>query len=299
MTKRQMARLTGLAMLLLAALSPAAAVPALADGPQPVQAGGQPANDGGNVDLSQVRFDPHLDAQLPLDLVLHDEEGRSVRLGDFFGSRPVVFTLNDFNCQNLCPLQLQTLADAMVQVPFKLGDEYAALSVSINPRDGAEDATATKAEMMHRYAARKDVGDPAAGWHFLTADQTTIDRLTRTVGFMYAYDPQQGDYAHPIGTMVLTPDGRVARYLFGMDFPPNSLRLALNEASQRKIGTAVDAVLLLCYHYSLSTGRYTPVVMTAVRFVGIATVLALGSFLVVMWRRDWKQGRAAGGMKQP
>jgi protein SCO1/2 len=288
--------LAGLVMLLWVLLL--TAIPASADNPPPDQAG----NPTGTVDLREVRFDPHPGAQLPRDLTLQDENGQSVRLGDFFGSRPIVFTLNDFNCQNLCPLQLQTLADTMVQVPFKLGGDYQAISVSINPRDGAEDATATKAELMHRYSPRHDVLNPEAGWHFLTADQATIDRLTQTVGFRYAYDAQQEDFAHPVGTMILTPDGRVARYLYGMDFPPNDLRLALTEASQRTIGNATEAVLLLCYHYSLTSGRYTPAVMTAVRAVGIATVLALGGFLGVMWRRDFNQSRAArqpGGTKQP
>lgn len=245
-------------------------------------------SDEGPVDTREVGFDPHLDRQIPLDLAFRDETGRSVKLGDYLGSKPVILTMNDLNCQNLCPLALQTLVDIMVQVPFKLGNEFDVVTVSINPANTPEDATAMKAELIHRYA-RRDVTNAAGGWHFLTGDKATIDQLAQTVGFRYAYDAAQKDYAHPIGSILLTSQGQVARYLYGMDFAPNDLRLGLVEASQNKISRPVDAVLLLCYHYSLTTGRYTAQVMTFVRAGGILTVLALGSFMTVMWRRDLKR----------
>jgi protein SCO1 len=240
--------------------------------------------------LRDVGFDPHLDRQLPADLVFKDENGQTVRLGDYFGSsrKPIVLTLNDFNCQNLCPLALQSLVDQLVVVPFKLGDDFTMLSVSINPHDAPKDALAMQSELMHRYA-RRDAVHAAGAWHFLTGDENAIEKLTQSVGFKYAWDPVQNDFAHPIGTILLTPDGKTARYLYGMDYPPNDLRLGLVEASQRKISTPVDAVLLLCYHYSLTAGRYSAAVMTAVRIGGILTLLAMGSFIGTMWYRDLRR----------
>ncbi len=248
--------------------------------------------------LRDVGFDPHLDRQVPAGLAFRDENGQAVRLGDYFSSsssRPIILTLNDFNCQNLCPLALQSLVDQLVLVPFKLGDDYTMLSVSINPKDKPADAGAMQQELMHRYA-RRDALHAAGAWHFLTGDESSIESLAQTVGFKYAWDPVQGDYAHPVGAILLTPDGKTSRYLYGMDFPPNDLRLGLVEASQRKISTPVDAILLLCYHYSLTAGRYSAAVMTAIRIGGILTLLALGSFMAVMWRRDLRgRNRPAGG----
>jgi protein SCO1 len=277
-----------LALLLLSALLlwPAAALAQSSTPGEPVA----PA-------LRDVGFDPHLDRQLPADLVFNDENGQAVRLGDYFrdANRPIILTLNYYHCENLCPLALQSLVDQLVQVPFKLGDDYTMLTVSIDPHNTAADATDMKTELIHRYA-RRDALHAAGAWHFLTGDETSIEKLAQTVGFKYAWDPVQNDYAHPIGAILLTPDGRTARYLYGMDFPVTDLRLGIVEASQRKISTPVEAVLLLCYHYSLTAGRYSATVMNLVRAVGILTLLALGSFIGIMIRRDLRgRGRPAGG----
>ncbi len=236
--------------------------------------------------FKDVGFDPHLGAQTPLDLAFKDETGKTVTLADYLHDRPVLLTLNDFTCQDLCPLELQNLEETMYKLPFRLGTDYVALAVSINPANTPQDASDLRTEVMQRYT-RPDAPNAADGWHFLTGDQETITRLTQAVGFRYAYDALSKDYAHPVGAILLTPDGHMARYLYGMDFPPNDLRLAINEASQGKVSTPVDPVLLLCYHYDIATGRYTNVALGAVRAGGILTLLGLGTFLGVMWRREF------------
>ncbi len=274
-----------LALLLAAALL----LPALAQA-QAAQPGAVPTP-ADNFALRDVGFTPHLDAQVPLDLSFRDETGKAVRLADYIHDRPVLVSLNDFTCQDLCPLELQNLVDTMDQVPFRLGSEYGALAISINPANTAADATSMRSEILHRYA-RPDAPNAADGWHFLTGDQAAITQLTQIVGFHYAYDSLAKDYAHPVGVVLLTPDGRVARYLYGMDFPANDVRLALTEASQRKISTPVEAVLLLCYHYDVGRGRYTNIALGAVRAGGVLTLLGMGALLGTMLLREFR-GRAA------
>lgn len=237
------------------------------------------------VQMREIRFDPQLDAQAPLDLAFHDETGQPVRLGDYLGQQPLLLSINDFTCQDLCPLELQNLVDAMDQVTLRLNSDYKALAVSLNPANTAQDAQAMRDEVVRRYK-RPDAPDGADGWHFLTADDVTIHQLTQAVGLHYAYDAQSKTFAHPVGVVLLTPQGRIARYLYGMDFPPNDLRLAIYEASQGKISDPITPILLLCYHYDIATGRYTNVALTLVRTGGVLTVLGLGSFIGVMLYRE-------------
>lgn len=240
-------------------------------------------------EVREVRFDPRLGAAVSLDLPFRDEAGRAVTLGSYFGARPVLLTLNYFSCENLCPLMVQDLASSLSDLPFTLGEQYTVLTVSIDPRDTPEVAAARRASYLRPYTGpNRDTG-----WHFLTGDQDAIDRLTEAVGFRYLYDDEQHDFAHPAGVVVLTPGGAVARYLYGLDYPPTDLRLALVEAADGKIGSAVEQVLLLCYHYDPATGRYTPLVLTAVRAGGVATLLGLGLCLGLLWRADLRRGRAA------
>ncbi|MGE5602543.1 MAG: SCO family protein, partial [Nitrososphaerales archaeon] len=185
------------------------------------------------VELRNVRFEPRLDAQVPLDLAFQDETGRPVKLGDYLGQQPLLLSINDFTCQDLCPLELQNLVDAMDQVTLRLNSDYKALAISLNPANTAQDARQMRDEVVRRYR-RPDAPDGADGWHFLTADDKTIHQLTQAVGLNYAYDAQSKTYAHPVGVVLLTPQGRIARYLSGMDFPANDLRLAIYEASQGK-----------------------------------------------------------------
>jgi protein SCO1/2 len=241
-------------------------------------------------ELQGVGFEPHPGARVPLGLTFRDETGRTVRLGDELGQRPVVLTLNYFTCPNLCPLTVQDLASALGDVPFALGDQYAVLTVSIDPTDTPGLASEKKREYLRPYP------HPGieTGWHFLTGDQAAITELADAVGFRYAYDAEQHEYAHPSGLVVLTPDGTISRYLYGLDFPPSDLRLALVEASHRQIASAVDRVLLLCYHYDPETGRYSSLVLAAVRAGGAATLAGLGLLLGVLWRRDLLASRRGG-----
>jgi protein SCO1/2 len=230
--------------------------------------------------LGQVRFDQQLGQRLPPDLVFRDENGTPVRLGDYFHAGPVILTLNYFHCQNLCPLELDGLISGLNGISFALGQDFTLLSISIDPREGPGDAEAIKARALRAYDKPRG-GD---GWHVLTGDQTSIDRLTDAVGFQYAYDPSRDEYAHPAGVVVLTPLGQISRYLYGLDFSANDLRLALVDASAQRIGSLLDRALLVCYHYDPLTGRYTLFALDFVRAAAGLGALALAAFLVWLWR---------------
>ncbi len=244
----------------------------------------------GDVTLRAVGYDPHLEAQVPLDIPFKDETGKSVVLGDYLKGQPLAITVNDFKCQDVCPLELQNLVDALDQVTFKLGTDYRVLAVSIDPTQTPVDATEMRNEVVRRYK-RPDVPNGADGWHFLVGEQPSIAALTKAVGLNYAYDPASQTFAHPIGVILLTPEGKIARYIYGMDFPPNQLRLAIYEAAQGKISSFIAPVLLLCYHYDVTTGRYTNVAITALRGAGVLTVLGMGTFIGLMLRSTSGSGR--------
>jgi protein SCO1/2 len=232
--------------------------------------------------LREIGFDQHLDQPVPLDTALRDEAGRAVRLGDYFGKRPVVMTFAYYDCPMLCTLVINGLSSALGVLSLEPGADFEIVTVSFDPRDTPASAAAKKAGYLARY---KRPG-AEAGWHFLTGDQGSIDRLTKAAGFRYVWDKETRQFAHPTGVMVLTPDGRLARYLFGIEYGPRDLRFAIVDASAGKVGSAADALLLYCYHYDPITGRYGLAIMRAVRVAGAATVLALGAFVVVMIRRE-------------
>jgi protein SCO1/2 len=177
---------------------------------------------------------------------------------------------------------LDSLASSLGELPFGLGQDYRVVTVSISPRDNP----AVAAEVKRRYVAPGSKLAPGDDWHFLTGDTSGVQELARTIGFVYSYDAQQKQFAHPAGLVVLTPDGRIARYLFGLDFPPRDLRFALIDASQRRIGSPTDQLLLTCYHYEATLGRYAGLALESVRIAGIATVLAIATGLGLLWRRD-------------
>lgn len=232
--------------------------------------------------LREVGFDQNLNHQVPLDIPFRDESGRAVRLGDYFGRRPVVLALVYFDCPMLCTQVLNGLASSLGVLSMSVGKDFDVLTVSFDPREKPALAAARKASYIERYRRP----GAALGWHFLTGDQPSIDRLTKAVGFRYVWDAGLGQFAHPTGIMVLTPQGRIARYLFGIEYGPRDLRFALIDATHGTIGSAVDQVLLYCYHYDPSTGRYGLVVMRAVRIAGAATVLLLGAFIALMVRKE-------------
>jgi protein SCO1/2 len=232
--------------------------------------------------LREIGFDQNLDRQVPLDIPLIDEAGRTVRLGDFFGTRPVVMVFAYYQCPMLCTQVINGLSRALGVLSLAPGQDFEIVTVSFDPRDTPSTAAARKAEYLERYRRP----GAAASWHFLTGDPASIERLTSAAGFRYVWDERTAQFAHPSGIVVLTPDGRLARYLFGIEYGPRDLRLALVEASAGRIGSAVDAVLLYCYHYDPLTGRYGLVIRRVIRIGGAATVLALGMFVAIMLRRE-------------
>jgi protein SCO1/2 len=234
--------------------------------------------------LEGVGFDQKLDAQLPLGLAFRDESGREARLGEYFGERPVVVALVYYECPMLCTLVLNGLVRSMKALDFLPGRDFEVVAVSFDSRETPELARAKRAAYLERYA-RPGTED---GFHFLTGDAAAIDGLTRAAGFRYSFDAASGEFAHPAGILVATPDGRIARYLFGAEFAPRDLRLALVESAAGRIGTVTDQVLLYCFHYDPAAGRYTTAVMNLIRAGGIATALSLGLFVAVMWRRERK-----------
>lgn len=220
--------------------------------PTPHQVAAPAADQEPTGPLSAVAFEQRLEAQLPLELSFRDEAGRAVRLADFFGRGPVILSLNYFECPNLCPIQLQALARMLRALPFVVGRELTVLTVSIDPGGTPDLARRKKDELLALYRRP----EAEQGWHLLTGDEDSIRRLTEAVGFRYRYDPTIDQFAHATGIVILTPQGRVSRYFYGLDYAPRDVRLALVEASAGKIGSPVDRLLLYCYRYNPLTGRY-------------------------------------------
>ncbi len=237
--------------------------------------------------LRQVGIDQKLNAQVPLDLPFRDEAARAVTLDQYFGKRPVVMALVYYECPMLCTQVLNGLASALQVLKFDAGRDFNLVLVSIDPRETPQLAAAKKQSYLDRYQR----SGAAGGWHFLTGQQPAIARLAESVGFRYAYDPKTGQYAHAAAILVLTPQGRIAQYYHGIEYPPRDLRLGLVEASQNRIGSVVDRVLLYCYHYDPAKGRYGAVAMNILRLAGAATALLLGTFIFLSLRRDLAQGR--------
>jgi protein SCO1/2 len=232
--------------------------------------------------FGQVAFDQRVNQPIPPDVTLRDETGQTVHLGQYFGQKPVILSLIYFRCRTLCPMILDGIVRGLRPVTFDIGKEFTILTVSFDPRDGVPEAAAEKAKYVKQY------GRPgaAAGWHFLTGDEAQIQRLTEAVGFRYAYDAKTDQFAHAAGIVIATPQGKIARYFYGIDYSPRDLRLGLIEASANKIGTPIDQVLLYCYHYDPLTGTYGLVVMNAIRLAGLVTILILGTFVFIMLRRE-------------
>jgi len=265
----------------------AAAAPARAQGLAPDDAG-QPAKAKPGL-LKKIGIDQRLHQQVPLDLAFTDETGRDVRLGDYFGKRPVILALVYYECPMLCTQVLNGLVSALGVLTFDAGREYDVVAVSINPKEGPGLAAQKKQAYLDRYKRPQT----AAGWHFLTGRQENIQRLAAAVGFRYAFDEEIQQYAHGAGIEVLTPHGVVSKYFYGIEFYPRDLKFGLIEASDERIGTAIDNALLLCYHYDPATGKYGAAAIGAVRIGAVATVLAFLSFLFVSLRRERRTHRGA------
>jgi protein SCO1/2 len=229
-----------------------------------------------------VGIDQNLNAQIPLELNFKDETGQTVRLGQYFRGKPVVLALVYYECPGLCDLVLNGLSQAMEQVSLNVGSDYDVVTVSFDPKETWQLAGAKKStyvEKYHRSGAQQ-------GWHFLTGKEDAIKKLTSTVGFRYNWDPAAKQFAHASGIMIVTPDGKLSRYFYGVAYKPRDFRLGLVEASANKIGTPADQVLLFCYHYDPTTGKYGMAITQVLRVFGTATVLLLGAFVFIMIRRD-------------
>jgi protein SCO1/2 len=231
--------------------------------------------------LQGIGIDQHLNAEVPLDLAFRDEAGRAVRLGDYFGRRPVILALVYYNCPMLCTQVLNGLVGALNVMSLEAGKDFDIVAVSFDARETPAQAAAKKDAYLGRYKHPAS----AAGWHFLTGDAASIDRLARTVGFRFRYDAKLDQFAHASALFVLTPDGRLARYFYGIDYAPRDLRLGLVEASAGKIGTPVDQVLLYCFHYDPASGKYGAVIVNIVRLAGVATLVLLAAGFFLMSRR--------------
>jgi protein SCO1 len=232
--------------------------------------------------LKTVTVDQRLNEQVPADLTFRDESGRAVRLGDYYGHKPIILNLQYFQCQMLCGEVTNGLVASLKTLKFDVNKEFEVLSVSFDPRETVEMAADKKKSTLQRY--HRDGAE--AGWHFLTGDQKNVEALTKSVGFSYQFDSTSGQWAHAAAIMLLTPEGKISRYFYGVEFAPKDLRLGLIEASQNKIGTVVDQVLLYCYHYNPATGKYGAVIMNVMRLAGGVTVLILGTFMFIMFRRE-------------
>lgn len=233
---------------------------------------------------TEIGLDPRLDQEIPRDLAFRDETGKEVRIGDYFGhAKPVVLVLVYFECPMLCTQVLNGFVRTQKAMSLKAGDDFDIVTVSINPRETPELALAKKACYI------ETLGNPkaAAGWHFLTtSDDATIHRLADSIGFHYFYDEEIQQYGHPGVLTLLTPDAKISRYFSDVEFSPLNLRLALVEASDGEIGSWTDHILLRCYHYDPTTGKYGLVITNIIRFLSFLTVATLGGFLFVMVRRD-------------
>jgi protein SCO1 len=237
--------------------------------------------------LRNVGIDQKLNQQVPMDLGFRDETGKTVHLGDYFGQKAVILSLVYYDCPMLCTMVLNGLLESLKQLKFNVGDQFNVVTVSFDPTEKPSLAAAKKAVYVGLY------GRPggAENWHFLTGDESAIRLLTQAVGFRYNYDPQTKQYVHATGIMVLTPQGRLARYFYGIKYPAGNLRLGLVEASQGKIGSPVDEILLYCCQYDPQTGKYSLIISRAIKIAGGVTILCLGTMILVLFRGgDREQG---------
>ena len=231
--------------------------------------------------LKEVRIEQKLDQQLPLDLVFRDENGQQVKLGQYFGKKPVVLSFVYYECPRLCTQVLNSMVTSFRVLPFEVGDEFDVVTVSIDPRETSALAT-DKKKVYVDYLPEKMRAGAASGWHFLTGEQESVEKLTEAVGFHYRWDEETKQFAHASGIMLTTPGGKLARYFYGVDYPARDLRLGLIESSENKIGSPVEQLLLYCYHYDPSTGRYGLVVMRIVRVAGVISLIGLVAMLLLL-----------------
>ncbi len=235
----------------------------------------------------EIGVDQKLDNQVPMNLEFTDEHGKKVTLADYAGDRPIVFNLVYYGCPMLCGQVLNGLTRSLKMlkdVPMLPGKDFEIVTLSFDPRETPELAL----EKKQNYVKEYDQPGAAEHWHWLTGNEENIKKVTDAVGFRYAWDEKQQQFAHASVVFLLTPDGKVSRYFFGIEYSPKDLRLGLTEASDGKIGGPVEKILLLCYHYDATLGKYSMLVMRLIQVGGIITLLGIGSFMFLMLRRDYR-----------
>ncbi len=242
-------------------------------------------------EFKDVGFDQRLGEGVPFDGAFTDEAGRSVRLGDFFGQRPVLLVPVYYECPMLCSQVMNGLVAGLATIPFLPGNEYEVVAVSFDPRDTVEDAFKRKNTVLGRFGHRETAG----GWHFLTGSPESIRAFTDAIGFRYRFDEKKGEFAHTAGAVLATPEGRISRYFFGLEFPGRHLRLGIVEASAERIGSVADHVFLYCFRYDPTTGQYTALTLNIVRLAGGLTVALLAAWLTVTLSRERRRNRTSLG----
>ena len=244
-----------------------------------------------------VSLDQKLKNQLSLNNLFRDESGKTVPLSNYFGSKPVILVMPFYKCPGVCTAELDGMVKAFQdeRLKFKVGRDFEVLTVSINPKEGPDLATAKKKEYLNL------LSQPGAGegWHFLTGTETSIKKLADEVGFKYVYDAKSDQYAHPAGLILMTDGGKVSKYFYGVEYSPRDLRLALTDAGEGKVGSMADKFVLYCYHYDPAKGTYGPAVFRIVQIACFATVLLLGSFMLMAFRKDFRDAKALGGASEP
>jgi len=249
---------------------------------------GEPAKSKPGI-LGKIGIDQRLNQHIPLDLPFVDENGKDVRLGDYFGKRPVLLAMVYYECPMLCTQVLNGVTGALKAINFDVGKEFDIVAVSINPREGPGLAAQKKQAYVQRYG-RPQTAD---GWHFLTGREENIQTLAAAVGFRYVYDEEIKQYAHGAGVELITPRGVIARYFYGIEYSPRDIRFGVVEASEERIGSPIDNVLLLCYHYDPTTGKYGAAAIGLVRIGAVLTMAAFATFLFVSIRRERATNRQA------
>lgn len=241
-----------------------------------------------NVSLArEITIEQKLNEQVPLNLTFRDETGRQVQLKQYFGKKPVLLTLVYYECPSLCGLVLQGLLKSLRVVNYTPGDQFEIVTVSINPKETPQLAAAKKQNFLKEYGRL----DAAKGWHFLTGEEPQIRKLADSVGFRYVYDPKSGQFAHAAGIMLLTPSGKVARYFYGIEYSPRDLRLGIMDASQGKVGSPVEKVILFCYQYDPTTGKYSLAIIRVIQLASVLTALVLGGFISTQMYRERRKLR--------
>ncbi len=241
--------------------------------------------------LVNVGFDPKLNAQIPLDVAFTDEMSRPVQLREYFGKKPVVMAFVYYTCPMLCSQVEQALVGTLKMIKFDPGKDYDVVLISMDPSDTSDDGLKKKHEALSRFA-RPSTDN---GWHFLTGSKEAVDAVTKAADFRYTYDPKSKLFGHASGILILTPDGRISRYFFGVEYPASNVRLGLVDASEGKIGTPVDHLLLFCYQYDPTKARYSATILTVIRMGGVVTLFCMVLGFVIFRRREHRPGTPTQG----